>query len=456
MSYVEFLDSKRQMGGDHGFDPTWMPDALFDFQRSLVEWACRKGRAAIFADTGLGKTITQLAWAENVVRKTGGKVLVVAPLAVSRQTVHEGKKFGIEVVRSQDGKPAGPITITNYQRLERFDSRDFVGVVADESSALKCFESQTRKLVIEFMRRLPYRLCCTATAAPNDYDELGNHSEALGEMGHLDMLSRFFVNDQNNRIASRSTRFTVKARWRLKGHAEEPFWRWVCSWARALRYPSDLGFADDRFILPPLVEHEHLVKAKVLKSGWIFDVPAVGIREQREERRRTLVERCDKIVELVSQHDKSLVWCDLNAEGTRLAETIPGAVEVKGSDSDEYKEEMLMAFAEGQIPILVTKAKIGCHGLNLQKCAHVTFFPSHSFEQFYQGVRRCWRFGQTRPVVVDIVTTEGEIAVLDNLKRKAEQAKEMFARLVNHMQSALKIERKDGQFPVATEVPKWL
>jgi hypothetical protein len=458
--YVAFLENKRQLSGQYGFAPVWMPDFLFGFQQALVEWALVKGRAAIFADCGLGKTPMQLVWADNVVRRTNRPVLIATPLAVSYQVQREAAKFGIETTRSVDGRipPGARIVVTNYERLDRFTASDFVGLVCDESSILKNFDGTRRKLVQEFMRTLPYRLLCTATAAPNDYVEIGTSSEALGELGHLDMLARFFkniANTSNPRIGWRSQGGVERTKWRFRGHAEEPFWRWVASWARALRRPSDLGYPDAQFQLPPLHEHEHIVEARTTRDGMLFNLPAIGLKEEREERRRTLEERCEMVGTLVRHDDPALVWCQLNDEGDRLAEMIPDAVQVAGKDSDDQKEETLRAFADGELRVLITKPKIGAFGLNLQRCAHVTFFPSHSYEQYYQGVRRCWRFGQERPVRVDIIGTEGERAVLRNLKRKAAQAEQMFAALVRHMGDALTVSREDRLMQTA-QVPTWL
>lgn len=452
--YAAFLREKTQAGADSGFTPPWMPDFLFDFQAAMVEWAVRKGRAAIFADCGLGKTPMGLVWASNVARKTSRPVLYLTPLAVASQTVREAEKFGIEAVHSKDGSSAGHIVVANYERLHYFNPADFSGVVCDESSILKSFAGQRRGEITAFMRKMPYRLLQTATAAPNDYIELGTSSEALGYMGHMDMLNRFFKNDLNNSAQGRMRGEVIK--WRLKGHAELPFWRWVCSWARAIRRPSDLGFDDTSFTLPPLHEVEHLVEAKELADGMLFALPAVGLAEQREERRRTVAERCAMVAELVNKTGQpALVWCHLNDEGDELQRVIPDAVQVSGSDSDERKEDRLEAFAEGRARVLITKPKIGAWGLNFQHCNHVTFFPSHSFEQYYQAVRRCWRFGQKRPVRVDIVTTEGELGVMSNLQRKAEQADAMFSRLVAEMNQALAIERANNMTK-QLEVPAWL
>jgi hypothetical protein len=452
--YARFLDRKSQIGGDSGFDPVFMPDFLFDFQQALVEWAVRKGRAAIFADCGMGKTPMQLIWAENVARKTGGKVLILTCLAVAGQMVREAEKFGVEARRSTDGTAYPGITITNYEKLHMFDAADFVGCVCDESSILKNFAGARKLEITAFMRKMPYRLLATATAAPNDYIELGTSSEALGYLGHMDMLNKFFRNDLNNSATGRLGGKTMT--WRFKGHAQTPFWRWVSSWARAIRKPSDLGFDDRHFILPALTEREHLVEANQLGDGMLFAMPAVGLDEQREERRRTISERCEKVAELVNPTGKpALVWCHMNDESRELRRLIPDAVEVSGADSDEAKEEKLLAFADGKARVLITKPKIGAWGLNFQHCNHVTFFPSHSFEQYYQGVRRCWRFGQKLPVHVDIITTEGEKGVLSNLQRKAAQSEKMFAALVAEMNNAISIERQ-AEIVGKMEVPSWL
>lgn len=462
MSYAAFLDGKRQYGEMSGFDPLWIPDFLFDFQAALTEWAIRQGRGAIFADCGLGKSFVELVWAENVVRHANANVLIMAPLAVSSQIAREAAKFGIEAHISRDGRIRRGINITNYERLHLFDAADFAGAVCDESSILKSFDGARRQDITDFMRKLPYRLLATATAAPNDYTELGTSSEALGYLGHMDMLTRFFKNDQNSIKAVRSRRFekgegalSEGAKWRFKGHAELPFWRWVCSWARACRKPSDLGFDDGRFQLPALIERQHVVEARQLASGMLFAVPAVGLAEQREERRRTLTERCERAAELVSHGEQAIAWCHLNDEGDLLERLIPDAIQVSGKDCDEAKEEKLLAFADGQARALVTKQVICGWGLNWQNCHRMTAFPSHSFEAYYQCVRRCLRFGQTHDVTVDMVTTEGEKAALANLQRKQKAAGVMFDRLVAEMNNALHIERSET-FTQPVKVPSWL
>jgi len=454
MDYAAFIESKMQMGSDGGFEPIWQPDFLFDFQHSLVDWAIRKGRAGIFADCGLGKTPMGLTWASNVAQKTGKPVLYLTPLAVGPQTIREAQKFSIDAMQSREGEYTGPIVVSNYERLHYFNSADFGGVVCDESSILKSFAGHRRAEITAFMRKVKYRLLQTATAAPNDFVELGTSSEALGYLGHIDMLNRYFKNDLNNSFQGRMRGEVIK--WRLKGHAEIPFWRWVTSWARACRKPSDLGFDDSRFILPALTEVEHTVEVATLAEGMLFDLPAVGLHEQREERNRSINERCEMVADLANDASKqTLVWCHLNKEGDLLEKLIPDAVQVSGKDSDDKKEDKLLAFADGRARVLITKPKIGAWGLNFQNCAHVVAFPSHSYEQYYQSIRRCWRFGQTKPVTVDIVTTEGGLGVLKNMKRKAAQADEMFEHLVEEMNSVQHVAR----IPAATakmEIPSWI
>ena len=453
MSYSEFLQLKSQLDSGDGFDPVFMPDFLFDFQSHIVDWSLTHGRTAILADCGLGKTPMEFVWAENVVRHTNGNVLIITALAVGAQMVTEAIKFDIEVHRSNDGKAHRGITITNYEQLHKFNPDDFVGCVCDESSILKSFSGAHRSEITVFMRKIPYRLLATATAAPNDYLELGTSSEALGYLGHMDMLARFFKNDLNNSASGRMRGDVIK--WRFKGHAELPFWRWVCSWARAIRKPSDLGFDDTGFILPPMIEEEHLVRVDSLADGMLFALPAVGLKEQREERRRTVRERCEKVAELIDTGEQAVAWCHLNDEGDMLEQMIPDAIQVSGKDSDAAKEEKLLAFSSGQARVMVTKQKICGWGLNWQQCHHTTIFPSHSFEAYYQCLRRFWRFGQKSTVKVDIVTTEGELGVLKNLQRKAAQADRMFSNLVAEMNASMAIDRA-SKFNTTQEVPQWL
>jgi hypothetical protein len=453
VKYNSFLDGKNSVGADSGFKPTFIPDSLFDFQAAMCEYAITKGRSALLEDCGLGKTIQHLVWSQNIVEHTNKPVLILTPLAVAEQTKREGEKFGIETNRSNDGQVKGKITITNYEKLHLFNWQDYSAVVCDESSRIKSSSSQTKQEVTDFMRKIPYRLLCTATAAPNDYLELGTSSEALGYLGFLDMLNRFFKNDNNNTTMRRM--YGEAPKWRFRGHAEIPFWRWVCSWARALRKPSDLGFNDDGFILPELIENEHVVEARKLAEGMLFSTPAGDLIEQRAERKRTIEERCQRVAELVNHDKPALVWCHLNDEGNMLEKMIPDAIQVSGKDNDDRKEEKLLSFADGKSRVMITKPKIGAHGLNLQHCSHVTFFPSHSYEQYYQGVRRCWRFGQKNPVVVDIVMTEGERKVMSNLQRKSVAADLMFTRLVEEMNNARGI-KEENKLVNKMEIPSWL
>lgn len=643
-AYADFLAAKGQRNTGHGFEPTDSPGHLFDFQRELVTWAVRQGRGAIFADCGMGKTPMELAWAQAVHEHTGKPVLFLTPLAVGFQICSEAEKFGHEAARSRNGKPAASITVTNYEQAAKFAPRDFGGIVCDESSAIKAFDGTTRAVVTELMREMPYRLLGTATAAPNDYLELGTSSEALGELGYTDMLTRFFVNDQ--RTASSRSNFAASGRsvgWRFKGHAQEPFWRWVASWARAIRRPSDYGYDDGAFVLPALVERVHVVEAMTAREGTLFDVPAVGLSEEREEARRTLAERCEKAAEIVERrHEVSVVWCNLNSEGDLLERLIPRSIQVKGSDSVSVKEKAAEWFAgqrcicndpefsaklavwDGNLstrrtgggntrrtqtsaldalakqevakktantcasttkptarstgeaqsskpsttdadasdtpttpstgnasssrpeappssgtpgsvetsaslsrtttaslfhkkagaqsavlpstesadspstiatkPVrsedcsaalatrasatlgmtpsdltapgctcgyidgrrrLISKASIFGWGLNFQHCAHVVYFPTHSYESMYQAIRRCYRFGQTRPVEVDFITTVGGENILRNLQRKAASADAMFDALIAHMNDALRIQRRHN-YSNEIEVPQWL
>ncbi len=456
MRYSEFLQNRANVGGDFGFKPTFYPDSTFDFQKALIDWSVQKGRGAIFADCGLGKSLMELSYAQNVVEHTNGNVLLLTPIAVGAQMEREAEKFGIEAKRSRDGKIKGMITITNYEQLEHFDANDFQGIVCDESSILKNFQGKTKQAITIFARKLKYRLLATATAAPNDFIELGTSSEALGYLGHMDMLSKFFINDLQNAATNRAGRFTEATKWRLKGHAHDSFWRWVTSWARAVRYPSDLGFSDDGYVLPKLIEREHELKELNRESqGMLFAIPAIGLKEQRDERKATIKERCEKAAELATHNDYSVLWCNLNEEGDLLEKLIPDAIQVSGKDSDDKKEEKLMAFSSGQARCLITKPKIGAWGLNWQHCNHTVFFPTHSYEQYYQSLRRFWRFGQKRDVVADIVYTDGDTAIINSLHRKKDQATEMFDRLVGEMSNSLHISNS-REFHNTMEVPKWL
>ena len=455
MKYEDFIYDKSQLVTNDGFKPIWMPDFLFDYQASLIDWAISKGRAAWFEDCGLGKTPQGLVFASNAARHTGKPTLYITPIAVGMQTIIEAEKFGIEAKISRDGSiTCRHIVVTNYEKLHLFNPDDFGAVVCDESSIVKNFSGVRSGQITAFLRKIKYRLLQTATAAPNDFVELGTSSEALGYLGHMDMLNRFFKNDLNNSATGRMRGEVIK--FRLKGHAETPFWRWVCSWARAIRKPSDLGFDDRKFILPELNEVDHLVEVNSLADGTLFALPAVGLKEQREERRRSIEERCEKAASLVNHTGQpAIVWCNLNDEGDLLEKLIPDAVQVAGSDSDDAKEERLIAFTQGKARVIITKAKIAGLGLNWQHCNHMTEFPSHSYEGYYQKVRRCYRFGQKRPVTVDIITTEGERGIMENMQRKARQSDEMFSNLIAEMNNSLSIDRVTNM-KNEIGIPTWL
>lgn len=407
--------------------------ALFPFQREIVEWALDRERCAIFADTGLGKAAMQLTWARTTQRHTGGRVLILAPLAVARQTEREAAKFSIEgvaAVRHPDESDA-PIIVTNYERLHLFRDRDWSALVLDESSILKSVDSKTRDDLTKWAADIPYRLCCTATPAPNDHTELGNHAEFLGVMKRTQMLGEFFVHDENQ---------VAVQHWRLKGHAVESFWRWVAGWAIAVRRPSDLGdYEDDGYVLPPLkLVHEWLGDGRC-DDDRLFPVEARTLDERRSARLASTDDRVAATAEAIALEPDEpwIVWCDYNRESESLTRAIPGAVEVRGPDSAESKEQALIDFSEGRTRVLVTKPSICGFGLNWQHCARVAFVGlSDSYEQWYQAIRRCWRFGQTRPVEVFVFASEAERVVIDNVQRKAKEAERMMEQIVRYLADA--------------------
>lgn len=442
MNYGEFIRNKAKFRDDAGFEPMDVPPFLLDFQRYLFEWSCRKGRSATFADCGLGKTVMQLAWADQVYRHSGKPVLILAPLAVVPQTVEEALRFGFDAGRD---KCDNPIKVTNYQRLSWFDPSSFAGIVCDESSILKSYSGSLRTAIIDFMKGVKYRSLYSATPSPNDFMELGNSVEALGLMRRVEMLATYFVHDGGD-----------TGKWRLRGHAHDPFWGFVASWARAVRRPSDLGFDDTRFILPELRTHEHLLDSKP-QQGFLFPVEATTLDSQRAERKATLSERCEAVAEIANRNKQPFVaWCSLNDESKMLGKLIDGAEEVNGSMSEEQKEELFENFRHGNIRAIVTKPSMAAFGMNWQHCNAMSFFPSHSHEQYYQALRRCWRFGQVNPVDVHVVTTTSESAVMQNLKRKEEQATEMFARIVDNMKAYYK-QADNNYYPSQkASVPSWL
>ena len=420
-SYEEFLRAKTDIRAAVGIpDPPDLNRHLFPFQVDLARWALRRGRAALFADTGLGKTLMQAAWAD-VVSRVAGPTLILAPLAVAEQTVDEAARFGIGVrYRRDQGGACGPITITNYEMLHRFEPNRFAGVVLDESSILKAYDGATRTAIIQAFADTPFRLACTATPAPNDFTELGNHAEFLGISTRAEMLARYFVHDGGS-----------TADWRLKGHAVEPFWRWVSSWGAMVKRPSDLGYSDDGFELPELRMHERVVGVDheaLASEGYLFAPTAVSLSDQRATRRATMSGRVAEAVRIYHEEPESaiVVWCDLNAEADTVTSAIPGAVQVAGADDPETKRDRLVAFAEGAFKVLVTKTSIAGFGMNWQHCHRSVFMgASHSYEGTYQAIRRFWRYGQTRPVDIYVIRAENEGAIIANYRRKAADAERM-------------------------------
>lgn len=388
-----------------------LPSSLYPFQRDIVRWALAKGRAAVFADCGLGKTAMQLVWADQVCKHQGGSVLILAPLAVSVQTVVKGMKFGVDVTLCETAADIRPgVNITNYEKLGKFTGCPFSGVVLDESGILKSFTGKVRNQIVDTFSRTPFRLACTATPAPNDYMELGNHAEFLGVMSYAEMLAMFFVHDGGQ-----------TSKWRLKGHAEDVFWRWLGSWAVVMNSPADLGYPMEGYELPELRVHE------IVADGEAPSTELLTLTQRRDARRDTLVQRCAAAAELVNASDGQwLVWCDLNAESSRLTELIEGAVEVKGSDKPQQKSERMTGFSAKQVKCLVTKPSIAGFGMNWQQCSNMIFVGlSDSYEQYYQAVRRCWRFGQKQPVDVYIVISSREGCVKENIERKQADCEKM-------------------------------
>lgn len=422
MEYQEYLESKRFVSNPQGLEYTKPNAKLFGFQEAIVKWALKRGKAAIFADCGLGKTAMQLVWADNI----KGRVLILAPLAVAEQTVQEGVKFGIAVnyCRSSAELTDG-INITNYEMLEHFSAVDFEAVVLDESSILKSFNGSIRNLIIDMFKNTPFKLACTATPAPNDHMELGNHAEFLGIMSRTEMLATFFVHDGGE-----------TSKWRLKGHAQKDFWGWVCSWAVNIRKPSDIGFPDDGYDLPELKMHHHICRVDTPSDGFLFAVQASTLQERIVARRDSIADRIEKAAEIImtKPNEQWLIWCNMNAESEGIAKQIRAAIEIKGSDKREHKGKTMMGFSAGDVQIIVTKPSIAGFGMNWQNCKNVMFLGlSDSYEQFYQALRRCWRFGQKNEVDCYIVTAETEGATLSNIKRKEQDAQTMANEMANEM-----------------------
>lgn len=428
VAYADFLARKAVVDPMTGLDRVpELPECLFPHQRDIVAWALRRGRAALFAGTGLGKSLMELAWAQAIHNETGKDILHLAPLAVSAQLAREGEKFGIpaRVVTKQDDCGRGT-NITNYQKLDHFDLSRFGGVILDESSILKNTDGHYRTKLIAACQSIPFRIAATATPAPNDFMELGNHAEFLGIMSYTDMLATFFVHDGGS-----------TQNWRLKGHAENEFWRWMASWAVMLRKPSDLGYPNDGYDLPPLQFRQHIVAADYepcADTGTLFPMQAETLQERIAARRTTIAPRCELAASITPADRPFVWWCNLNGEAELLAKSIPGAVNLHGGLKEAEKERIMLDFTEGKIRVLVTKPSLAGFGMNWQHCCNTGFVGlNDSFEQFYQAVRRFWRFGQQNAVTCHIIASELEGATVANIKRKEADADRMAAAMVMHM-----------------------
>lgn len=454
MKYEEFLQSKRHSVGEFGFEANFIPDIAFDFQRHVIERAVAKGRVAVFLDTGLGKTLVQLSIAQNIVNHTNKKVLILTPLAVAFQFIIEAEKIGVgDVEYSKDGRHTKKIVVCNYERLHYFDHSDFECVILDESSILKNFDGKIKSQITAFIKKIPYRFLSTATPSPNDFIELGTSSEALGYLGYMDMLTKFFKNNQNS---VDSNNRNIGEKFYLKPHAEKDFFAWVNQWSIMAKMPSDLGFSDERYKLPELIVNKHVVKneSTINVDGQIqlFNIVAKSFHEIRHEQKQTQQERCEKAIEL-ADGKTSVYWCNTNNESAILKGLDLEAVEIIGSQSIDKKEEILQAFANGEIKRLITKAKMTGMGLNWQHCNHSVFFPTWSYEQYYQAVRRFWRFGQTKPVTIDMVISDGQTRVLEALQQKTQKAIDLHKQLTENVNRKFTSIKKE--FSQQTQKPKF-
>jgi superfamily II DNA or RNA helicase len=447
--YEKFLENKRHSIGNFGFEANYIPDIAFDFQKFIIEKAIKKGRIAIFADTGLGKTLIQLSIAKNIIQHTNKKVLILTPLAVAFQFMLEAEKIGIDDIEySKNGKHTKKIVICNYERLHYFDSSDFEGVILDESSILKNFDGQIKQQVTAFVKKIPYRYLSTATPSPNDFIELGTSSEALGYMGYMDMLGKFFKNNQNS---VDSNNRNIGEKFYLKPHAERDFFAWVNQWSIMVKMPSDLGFSNDRYNLPELIVNKHIVENQSMfdVNGQIcmFTPIAKSMTEVRHEQKQTEEKRCERAIELAAEKT-SVYWCNTNNESSILKHSDKEAVEIIGSQSIEKKEEILLAFANGQIQRLITKAKMTSFGLNWQHCNHTVYFPTWSYEQYYQAIRRFWRFGQKNDVTVDMVVSDGQTRVLEALQQKTQKAIQLHKSLTENVNRSFENKIKEFNKPL--------
>ncbi len=439
--YEKFLRTKEHSIGNFGIEPNYLPNSMFDFQKYVSEYAIKKGRCAVFLDTGLGKTIIELTIAANYRKYTNKPVLIITPLAVAFQFIKEAEKFGIDDIEySKDGKYKAKIVICNYERLHYFTPSDFDCVILDESSILKNFDGAIKQSVTTFLKRIQYRYLFTATPSPNDFVELGTSSEALGYLGYTDMLTKFFTNNEDT-ISPQN----IGTEWILKGHAKENFFKWVSGWSISMRKPSDLGYDDSKFILPNLNLNYHSVKndKNMVIDGQIqlFNQVAKRLTEVRVENKDTIEQRCEIAYDLASKHKTSVYWCNLNNEGDLLQQLDKDAYQIKGSMDIDKKEELLLAFFQGDIQKLITKPKMTAFGLNWQHCNHTTYFPTFSYEQYYQAIRRFWRFGQKNEVIVDLVYSDGQKRVLDSLMAKTSKANELFSKLNSSINQSFEIKK---------------
>lgn len=437
MTYEEFVNSKRHTSNDFGIKAKILHDCMFDFQKYVAEYAIKKGRCAAFIDTGLGKTLIELTIAQNYVAETNKPVLIITPLAVAFQFIKEASKFGIDDIEySKNGKHTKKIVICNYERLEHFDPHNFNCAILDESSILKNFDGAIKGYITAFMKRIKYRFLFTATPSPNDFIELGTSSEALGYLGYTDMLTKFFKNNEDT-----ISPMNIGTEWVLKAHAREAFFQWVSGWSISMRRPSDLGFDDSKFILPKLsvVEHRVLNDHNMHEEdgqALMFARNASRLKEIRQEQKISTEKRCQKAVELGIKSKHCVYWTNLNTEADMIRVLDKDAVEIRGSMDIDAKEEVLKAFGDGEIGRLITKPKITAFGLNWQHCNHTVFFPTFSYEQYYQSIRRFWRFGQKKPVTVDLVFSESMQKIIESLTVKAQKASDLFEKLNQHLHSS--------------------